>query len=173
MELIIKRTKGRPKGSGQRHPISTSPVNGKRPVAWNKWQGMKQRCLNSNSIQFKDYGGRGIAVCERWLGHNGFTNFYNDMGDPNGLTLGRIDNDKGYSPDNCRWETWAQQAVNRRPHQPTKGSLRNRSKLAGLPYMLVYHRVRLGWSEDKALTNPKLPRGRQSGTTFKYKPRSI
>lgn len=89
-------------------------VNGKRKpsLTYIKWQQMKQRCFNPKNQRFKDYMGRGITVCERWLT---FTNFLEDMGEcPKGLTLERIDNDKGYSPDNCEWRTAKEQCRNRR-----------------------------------------------------------
>lgn len=73
---------------------------------------MLHRCRCQSSIDFKKYGGRGIAVCERWLK---FENFLEDMGDrPDGTTLGRRDNDGPYKKDNCRWETPTQQNANRR-----------------------------------------------------------
>lgn len=76
------------------------------------WGALKNRCLNTKNIQYKDYGGRGITVCERWLK---FENFFEDMGIcPNGYQIDRIDNDKGYFKENCRWTSRTINSRNRR-----------------------------------------------------------
>lgn len=76
------------------------------------WNGMRQRCLNKNFRDYHRYGGRGITMCERWLEYE---NFLADMGSPpKGHSLDRIDNNAGYSPDNCRWATKLVQQRNRR-----------------------------------------------------------
>lgn len=77
------------------------------------WANMKSRCNNPNAHNYHNYGARGIKVCERWM--NSYNDFISDMGRrPDGLTLGRIDNNGNYEPSNCRWETWSQQLSNRR-----------------------------------------------------------
>ena len=74
------------------------------------WKGMKQRCNDPNHMWFSVYGGKGIKVCKRW---EKYENFLKDMGErPSGTTLDRIDNDKGYYKENCRWATIKEQNNN-------------------------------------------------------------
>lgn len=79
---------------------------------------MKARCSNPNNIAYRHYGGRGIAVCERWS--NSFEAFLSDMGErPSSQhSIDRIDNDRGYGPDNCRWATRSEQMANTRGARP-------------------------------------------------------
>ncbi len=77
------------------------------------WSDIVRRCTKPYHASWADYGGRGITVCERWLK---FENFYEDMGNrPEGLEIDRIDNDKGYFKENCRWTTRTENNRNRRP----------------------------------------------------------
>lgn len=88
-------------------------INGTATTEYLRWTAAKQRCYNKNDNRFKDYGGRGITMCGEW--RTDFSKFLADMGRcPEGLTLERIDNDKGYSPDNCKWATYHEQRMNQR-----------------------------------------------------------
>ena len=89
------------------------PFKNQHPL-YNVWKSMKSRCTNPNNPSWHRYGGRGITICERWSKHRvGFHNFVADMGPrPDGYSIDRVDNDKGYSPENCRWATRKQQQRN-------------------------------------------------------------
>jgi hypothetical protein len=124
-----------------------------RSRAYKAWAAMKNRCLDVNR---KDYGGRGITVCKRWLV---FDNFYVDMGDPPaGHTLERKNNMRGYSKANCVWATPREQNINRRNSLNitfcgVTDTLAAHARRAGLKYDTVHHRIfQRGWPVDKALT---------------------
>ena len=126
------------------------------------WQNMKNRCYNQKVKQYKDYGGRGITVCERWL--NSFENFYADMGVLPSVkhTIERRDNDKGYSPDNCYWATRTEQAQNNRRNVliSFNGDTRNVTEWShqtGIKAATIRARITvLNWPPEKALTTPVL-----------------
>ena len=82
---------------------------------YSNWEAMNQRCNNHKSSAYPNYGGRGIEICERWSGTDGYTNFLQDMGErPNGMSLDRSDVNGNYTPDNCRWVTFSTQSFNTR-----------------------------------------------------------
>lgn len=85
---------------------------GEEHSLYTTWESMRARCNNPNDPNFKNYGARGITVCERW---NDFANFLADVGSrPIGLVLDRIDNDGNYSPENIRWTDWSTSNKNKR-----------------------------------------------------------
>lgn len=86
---------------------------------YQRYKGMKARCYNPNHANYKYYGGRGIHVCERWLGEDGFWNFIEDMGMPPTLkhSIERNNVNGNYSPRNCRWATKSEQAINTRMYK--------------------------------------------------------
>lgn len=100
----------------RRRPKHGCSRKGKMTPEYRVWLGMKNRCHNPSASHYEDYGGRGITVCERWLGEMGFVNFLADMGLRPGkqLSIERKRNDLGYSPENCVWADHRTQCRNRR-----------------------------------------------------------
>lgn len=120
---------------------------------------MKSRCTNPNDIGYKDYGGRGIVVCEEWLADK--TKFFEwslKNGYSDNLTIDRINNDKGYSPDNCRWTSFNVQANNKRnsAYIECNGAKKTYSQWAeetGIKKATLWARINVyGWSVEKAIT---------------------
>lgn len=117
---------------------------------------MLTRCLNPRSEKWPQYGGRGIAVCQRW--QESFEAFLADMGEPPpDHSLDRIDNDGPYSPENCRWATNNQQARNKSTnrvltYQGKSQTLAEWAEELGLPRNTIQTRLRLGWSVERALS---------------------
>lgn len=135
------------------------------------WYVMKYRCDNKNYTSYKDYGGRGIKVCNEWKNFkNGFINFHDwamENGYKEDLSIDRINVNGNYEPSNCRWATDKQQGRNKRSRRDItyKGETKCVSEWAeitGINYSVVLRRLQYGWSVEKALTTPVINRKKVS-----------
>jgi hypothetical protein len=120
------------------------------------WLAMRRRCYQPNDTGYKNYGARGIEVCEQWL--QSFKAFYADMGDPPTAqhSLDRKDPDGNYEPDNCQWATPQQQGGNRRSvrlieYEGQKQSIATWAKQYGLRPTTLWSRLKRGWRFDRAI----------------------
>jgi hypothetical protein len=120
---------------------------------------MIRRCYKETDNHYKDYGGRGITVCESW--REDCCNFYKwakDSGYKEGLQIDRIDNNKGYCPENCRWVTPRENAMNRRctrkvAFEGETHTLEEWANITGISYQVLSDRIyRYGWTVRRALT---------------------
>lgn len=125
---------------------------------YKSWSSMRGRCLDGNNMGFKNYGGRGISICERW---SSFELFVKDMGvrPSKKHSLGRINNDGNYEPSNCRWETAREQANNRRNNVTLTArgetkTIQQWCRHNGWEQSLIYYRLKRGWTEERACTQP-------------------
>lgn len=127
------------------------------------WSGMKCRCYDENVEHFDRYGGRGIIVCDEWLGDNGFENFYKwsmNNGYKNGLTIDRIDVNGNYEPSNCRWATNKEQQNNKRTNvfitvDGIEMTIAQAAEKYGITDSALRYRLRAGYSPDAAVRKRK------------------
>lgn len=157
------------KGWTAKEALTTSPTSkshcryegltSKYKTEYHAWIGMIKRCQSPKHSAWKNYGGRGIQVCARWLGDDGFLNFLTDMGSKPSprLTLDRIDNDENYEPDNCRWATMTQQSRNKRTNVFLRFKGESRcinewAEIIGVPPTRILQRLDTGLTAAEALT---------------------
>lgn len=138
-----------------KHGASSTSADKEVRRAWTIWCGLRARCLSETNEAYKDYGGRGIDVCPRWLD---FSNFLEDMGVPgDGYTIERVDVNKGYSKENCTWIKLEEQNRNKRTTirvelNGTSMCLKQATKILDIPYMRTYKRMRYrGMSFEEAI----------------------
>jgi len=131
---------------GGKHVVSMNTTHGSYGTPeYRVWRGMKDRCFNPNSASYADYGGRGITVCDKWV--NSFQAFLADMGPrPDGASIDRIDNNKGYESGNCRWADRITQARNKRnnsliEHEGETRTLSEWAERAGMPAWKLSQRL--------------------------------
>lgn len=144
-----------PKRVGKEHGRYKHGMRG--TPTYNSWKSMKQRCSNPKALVYQYYGGIGIRFCEKW---NSFEGFLEDMGErPAGTTLDRIESDKDYCKENCRWATQEIQDNNRKNHVLISafGQTKTQAQWAkelGCHSSAISARLRLGWSPEDAVSKP-------------------
>lgn len=142
---------GKVAATNTRHGMSRTRVH-------NIWWGMIVRCTNPKVAAWKDYGGRGIAVCDQW--RNSFEAFLADMGQPpEGGTIDRINNDGNYEPGNCRWVPLSKQSDNRRctrrfMYQGEQLTISQVAVKCGIPAKTIRGRILDGWTFEDAVSRP-------------------
>lgn len=133
-------------------------INRKASPTYSTWCNMLTRTTNKNGDRYEDYGGRGVGVCESW---KSFEVFLKDMGPrPKGTSLDRIDNNLGYSVENCRWASHVEQGRNKRSnrivnYQGREICMSELAEITGMSYIALYHRILTKkMSVDEALAFP-------------------
>lgn len=146
-------------GCVQRPHFNTTH-GGSNTALYNTWKLMIYRCENPKNHAYKYYGQRGITVCEEWHDFTTFKKWVDENKPSNDFTIDRIDNAKGYSPENCRFASPKTQSNNRRSNIEIeyKGETHNLSEwseLLGFNYKNVHNRMyKLGWTFEKAISTP-------------------
>lgn len=158
------------------HKRKPVPWTGRRTKSidvptYRAWSAMHTRCNNKNTPYYHYYGGRGIEVCERWEGPDGFANFLSDMGKkPKKHTLDRIDNDGNYSQSNCRWATMLVQNRNRRglwriTYRGETLLLTEWAARFNMEIPTLRYRLETGWDFEKAVTKEVRKHGATTSQT--------
>ena len=152
------------KHRSERHHVSHGDARrGNLTKLYRIHKAMIQRCRNVNNKDYKWYGGKGIKVCEEWYDYQTFKDWALNNGYEDGLTIDRLDSDKDYEPQNCRWVTMVEQNNNKPcvPKYEYNGeshSISEWARILGIKRELLKDRIwKLGWSIEKALTTPTTP----------------
>lgn len=147
--------------SGVRGEANNFYKHGKaKDILYNICTQMVARCHNPNNASYYNYGARGITVCDEWRkDHSKFVEWGYANGYQKGLSIDRIDNNKGYSPENCRWvDRYVQQNNMRRNHYITVDgethSISEWARIKGVRRGLIINRIKRGWSEERAVNTP-------------------
>lgn len=139
---------------------------------YKQWSGMRSRCENPHNGAYKNYGARGISVCDEWQDFETFRkwaveNGYDEKSPKGTFTIDRIDPEKGYSPENCRWLTISEQQWNKRGtatirYQEKELTVREASKLSGVPEETIRSRMKRNWSPKRIIEQPVRERSKNA-----------
>lgn len=163
MELVYK---------GNRKHGESPNTNKNATRLYGIWENMRARCGNKKNPNYKDYGGRGITVCDEWSEYMAFKNWALKNGYNPSLTVDRIDVNGNYCPENCRWATQKEQCRNTRfnhllTYNGETKTLAEWSEISGIPYHALKNRInRYGFTPEEALTIP-VKRGNNQKTRRK------
>jgi hypothetical protein len=157
--------KGHLMGRKMKHGLCKHPL-------YQRWLGMRQRCTNKKDPAYKNYGGRGISMCKEWDDFSNFNSWCINNGYRKNLTIDRIDNEKGYCPDNCRFITYKENQNNKRTNHllTAFGETKNirqwaKDKRCTVHERTIHGRLKIGFSPEAAISQkPKF-----SGNTSKYR----
>lgn len=138
------------------HPNNTKH-SGSRTRLYIIWKGIRQRCNNPNCKIYKNYGGRGIKICNEWNDYNNFKEWAINNGYKENLSIDRIDVNGNYTPENCRWTTSKVQANNKRNNRlltlnGTTKTMSEWSEETGIKVATIWDRLNKGWSVEKTLS---------------------
>lgn len=150
---------GAPKGNKNhyKHGLSHTRLD-------NIYKAMISRCYKENNNRYKNYGGRGICVCEEWIKNK--TEFFKwayENGYKDNLTIDRIDSNGNYEPTNCRWATYKQQANNRTTTKKyiingEQHTVSEWSEISGVRASTIWNRIHIrGWNPEKAIMRRAVP----------------
>jgi len=157
-----------------RVPVNKTHGHWNAPI-YRVWNTMCQRCTNPKNAGYSNYGGRGIKVCDRWLGEHGFENFLADMGErPSAeYSIDRIDNNGDYCPENCRWVIWKEQCNNQRrtihlSHNGVSHSLAEWCEMTGVNYSTAKNRYNRGCNFEEIFANDSIQKKRFTDDEIRF-----
>jgi len=142
------------------HGLYKDPITGKKSRLYHIWEDMKNRCYNPKNRRFKDYGGRGITVCQEWKDdYKCFYDWAMAHGYADDLTIDRDDVNGNYEPGNCKWATQKEQGNNRTnnriiEYNGDSKTLTEWADFFGFEIHVIKNRLKRNWTVERAFTTP-------------------